>query len=369
MRHIFIAFLMFVYMPIYSITPQNLTVEEKIGQMLMPFFFGENANENASQLIEKAHIGNFIYYNWSNGLTSPEQVQALSNGLQVTAQKQPHAIPLLISVDQEGGTVNRLNNGFAIFPSNAIVGQNDYSFAEECAYGIGQQLKAVGINMNLAPVIDVTSEENSPIAPRVFHGSSKEVAKYGAAALQGYHRANVIATLKHFPGYGSANIDAHFGMPTNFKSKEEVEQIDLYPFRQLLAAADAIMTTHILVPALDPDNCTTLSPVIVEGLLRNEMGFNGVIVSDSLTMQGVLDACGSIEEAAIRAIEAGHDLLCFGGKKISENQCDELSVTDILNIHTHIVDAVNSGRISMGRVDASVQRILDLKKKYGLFEM
>lgn len=369
---IFISiFLSFQFVLCHALIPNvnEMSTEEKVGQTLMVFFKGESVNEDARQLIEKAHIGNFIYYQWANSLNNPLQVQQLSNGLQKLARKQHHAIPLFISVDQEGGKVNRLNNGFTVFPSNSVVATSKKpGLAEDIAFAIGQELHAVGINMNLAPVVDINSNPaRTVLGIRSFSSDPQEVIKFGRKALKGYKKANVIATLKHFPGYGEAAVDPHLGLPIVNKTKSELEHVELLPFRQLSPEAEAIMTAHIMMPALDPNNCATLSRKIVEEL-RNDMGYQGLIVSDSLVMQGVLDCCHSVEEAAVRAFEAGHDILVFGGKLLGQKDAQDLTTEDMLRIHKYLVNAVNSGRISQERLTASVNRILRAKKAYGLLE-
>lgn len=348
----------------------EMSIEEKVGQLLMTHFNGEIFNDDAQQLIQKAHIGGIIYYNWANGLHSPQQVQKLSNDLQKHARAQHLSIPLLIAIDQEGGLVNRLVSGFTIFPGNYALGQsNEPEFAFSSALATGSEMRAVGINMNLAPVVDVNSNPlKFALGMRCFDSSPEIVTHLGSLTLKGYCKAKIIATLKHFPGYGEAAVDPHLELPVINKSKKELDGVELLPFKNLASSADAIMSAHVLVPALDFENCATLSPAIIEGLLRKQWGYKGIILSDSLVMQGLLSSCGNIEEAAVRALEAGHDILILGGKLLNQQQTNELSVADILRIHQHIVMAIHSGRISQTRLNESVQRILNIKEKYGLFE-
>jgi beta-N-acetylhexosaminidase len=348
----------------------TLTVEEKVGQMLMVHFNGEAANEDANLLLQQAHVGGFIYYNWSNGLQNPAQVQKLSVGLQKLAKSISPHIPLLISIDQEGGVVRRLTTGFTRFPSNFAIAQTKHpKYAALSSFYTGQELKAVGINMNLAPVVDVNSNPLNPcIGVRSFSSSPEEVALLGKLSLQGYQKAGIIATLKHFPGHGDVTVDSHIGLPLVKKSLEELERTEFLPFKRLLKKTDAIMTAHILIPSLDPQNCATLSTIILEDLLRKQWGYEGVILSDSLVMQGVLDRCSSIDEAAIRAIQAGNDILILGGQALNNKGCTELKPDDIIRIHRRLVAAVNEGQIPKERLDISLQRILKLKRKYQLFK-
>ncbi|HSX13009.1 MAG TPA: beta-N-acetylhexosaminidase [Chlamydiales bacterium] len=335
-----------------------MPLEEKVGQMMIVNFRGEIANDHAKVLIQEVGVGGIIYYNWANQLSSPEQVQNLSDSLQSLAK-----IPLLIAVDQEGGKVARLKDGFTLSPGNrAIAEQGDPNLAKDFAFIMGQEMKAVGINMNLAPVVDVNVNPKNPvIGDRSFSDSPEVVTIFGKAALDGYHQAGLITTLKHFPGHGDVEIDSHVDLPILHQSMHELEQVELFPFSNLAKDTDAIMTAHILVPALDVENCATFSKKILS-YAREIIGFDGLIVADSLVMQGALKQCNTVEIAAIRAINAGCDLLLFGGKMLHEDQeKKELSPADIKHIHKFIVEAVKTGLISEERIDESVHRIMKLK--------
>lgn len=345
---------------------QILSLEEKVGQLLMVHFHGEIANEEARSLIQDTKVGGIIYYNWSNGLHSPQQVQILSAGLQKFAQKNRIPIPLFIATDQEGGVVARLTQGFTIFPGNKALGMTgDSNLAEAAACAMGRELRVVGVNMNLAPVIDVNSNPRNPsIGIRSFSDHSEAVIDFGKKALKGYKEAQMMMTLKHFPGHGDVDMDSHEDLPIVHKSIEKLEQEELLPFAQLASSSDAIMTAHILIPALDPENCATLSEKILT-YLKNKIGFQGVIITDSLVMEGVLKKYDTVDEVAIRALNAGCDILLLGGKQlIGEHANFELTVGDIQRIHHSIVNAVRSGRISEARLNQAVEKILKLKKDY-----
>jgi beta-N-acetylhexosaminidase len=311
-----------------SIFYQTMSLEEKVGQLLMVHFHGEFANEDARSLIQDAKVGGIIYYNWSNGLSSPEQVQALSAGLQKLARESRASIPLFIAVDQEGGVVARLNNGFTVFPGNKALGMTgDPNLAEASALAMGQELQAVGVNMNFAPVVDVNINPRNPvIGIRSFSDNPETVVAFGKRALQGYNRAQIIATLKYFPGHGDVEVDSHEDLPIVNKPIEELEQVELLPFARLASSADTIMTAHILVPALDAENCSTLSEKTLS-YLKTTLGFQGVIITDSLVMEGVLKKCRTVDEAAIQALNAGCDILLLGGKQLVGGHTNlELSV-------------------------------------------
>lgn len=345
---------------------EDMTLEEKIGQLLMVHFNGESLNDDARLLIQNLYVGGFIYYNWANGLDTPLQVRQLSTELQQAAEQNPQPIPLFIAIDQEGGAVSRLANGFTVFPGNCALGMTrDPQLAEYCAYAIGQELQAVGVNFNLSPVVDVNNSVKSPlIGIRTFSDSPEAVVEFTKSTLKGYQAAGIITALKHFPGHGDVEIDSHEDLPFNDKSREELFQNDLYPFIQLAGQADTIMTAHLIATALDPVNCATLSKASLD-VLRNELDFKGAIISDSLVMDGLLKNCDSIDEAAVRALNAGCDILLLGGKHLAGKHKDlEVSLEDIVRIHGTLADAVRSGRISEDRLDEAVHRILHLKICY-----
>lgn len=346
----------------------EMTLEEKVGQLLMVHFNGEIANEEAKTLIQKVHVGGFIYYNWANGLSSPEQVLRLSSDLQKLSAQNRISIPLFIAVDQEGGLVARLTKGFTIFPGNkALAMTNDYELAEQSAFAMGQELNAVGVNFNLSPVVDVNCNARNPvIGIRSFGSSTDIVIPLAKNAIQGYHRAGIITSLKHFPGHGDVEVDSHQDLPVIKKSKQQLQNIELLPFKELSSIADTVMTAHLIVPSIDPINCATLSKNVLD-ILRNEIGFEGVIISDSLVMEGLLKNCASIDDAAIRALNAGCDILLLGGRQLVGAHANlELTVGDVARIHQVLVDAVKNGLISEKRLDEAVQRILNLKNKYDL---
>ena len=352
-------------MSCYGFDASKLSLEDKVGQLLMVHFHGEEANEEAKSLIQDTKVGGIIYYKFSNELKSPEQVRSLSEGLQTLALANPIPIPLLIALDQEGGIVAQLSHGFTQFPGNRALGETSCpELAEAQAFMIGREMQAVGVNMNLAPVVDVNSNPRNPIIGiRSFGEDPDTVIAFGKSALQGYREAQVIATLKHFPGHGDVAVDSHLALPVIHNTKEELKRFELRPFEALAAKADAIMTAHILVPALDPEHCSTLSKKTID-YLRETIGFQGVVVTDSLIMEGVMKQCQSVDEAAIRALDAGCDLLLLGGTLLwGEKTGFELTPIDIRRIHGAIVDAVKSGRISEEKVTKAAQNILDLKSR------
>ncbi|MDR2539854.1 MAG: beta-N-acetylhexosaminidase [Chlamydiales bacterium] len=351
---------LFIFIGLISHAYSEMSLEEKVGQLLMVHFHGEEAHQEAKTLIQDLHVGGVIYYNWCNGLVSASQISHLSTGLQKLAKT-----PLFIAVDQEGGLVNRLKQGFTLFPGNlALAKTRQPELAEESAFAIGQELLSVGINMNLAPVVDINNNPYNPIIGiRSFASSADQVILFAKHALEGFHRAGMITCLKHFPGHGDVMVDSHQGLPIIKKTKEQLDKLELLPFYQLAGQADSIMTAHLLLPALDSKNCATLSKNILTNLLREEMGFQGVIISDSLVMQGFLNNGYSIEEAAIRSINAGCDLLILGGKQLNAHSSLELNREKIQNIHQALLQAVQTGIIAQKRLEEALERILTLKSR------
>ncbi|MGH2611688.1 MAG: beta-N-acetylhexosaminidase, partial [Rhabdochlamydiaceae bacterium] len=345
-----------------------MSLEEKVGQVLMVHFNGEQVNEDAKALVQKINVGGIIYYNWANGLNSPSQVLSLSSGLQKLTEQNRVAIPLFITADQEGGLVARLNKGFTIFPGNRALGMTgDHELAEQCAYAIGQELRTVGVNLNLSPVVDVNNNPRNPvIGIRSFGESTEIVIPFARSAIEGYHKAGIMTSLKHFPGHGDVEIDSHEDLPVIKKTKQQLQKVELLPFAELASQADTVVTAHVIVPSIDSVNCATLSKNVLD-ILRKEIGFEGAIIADSLVMEGLLKNCSSVDDAAIRALNAGCDILTLGGKQLIGNHANlELKVADVERIHQALVIAVKKGVITEERLNEAVQRVLNLKNKYNL---
>jgi len=243
-----------------------------------------------------------------------------------------------------------------LFPSNMALGAaGSPSLAEKAAYINGRELRALGIQVDFAPVVDVNSNPQNPvIGIRSFGQNPAEVATLGAAAVRGYLKAGIIPVAKHFPGHGDTKTDSHKQLPVIDRPLAAWEKIDLPPFKAAIAAGvPAIMSAHIVMTALDPDFPATLSSAVLGGVLRRELGFQGVIVTDSLDM-GAIANTYTIPKAALRAFLAGCDLLLIGKKNLPES-------------YAAVLAAVRDGRISQKRLDQSVRRILELKERAGLF--
>lgn len=350
----------------------SMSTEDKIGQLFVTYAYGDSATttdptytaqnqalygvDNGAQLVAKYHLGGVIYFAWTDSLTSPTQTATLSNGLQSAAMAQDPAVPLLISTDQEGGNVTRIGALAAVPPGNMAIGAT-YSpvSAYRSAAVTGQQLRAMGINEDDAPVVDVnTNPANSADGPRSFGDNPLLVSAMAAGSVLGFGSAHTAETAKHFPGLGSTTVNTDNGVAVTDETRAQIEKYDLPPFRAAIAAGtDVIMAAHIIAPSLDPTNTpASLSKPIVTGVLRNELHYNGVVITDALSAA----ALESVPPAqrAVQAIEAGGD--------------QALMPDSLPDAYNAVLDAVHSGAISGARLDQSVTRVLTLKKKLGLFD-
>ncbi len=288
---------------------------------------------------------------FSRNLVNPEQIATLTNDLQALAQDNP----LLIAIDQEGGRVSRLPTDFTIFPPAATVAQSGSTdIAYQAAAVTAKELRSVGINMNMAPVLDIhTNPANPIIGNRAFGTEPERVSLMGAATIAGLHDHRVLACGKHFPGHGDTSADSHLELPTVHASRQRLEEIELEPFRYAINhGLQTMMTAHVHYPALDPTYPATLSPTILSDLLRQNLGFSGVIVSDDLEMRAILDHA-TIGDAAIRSLQAGADMLL-----ICKSRALATETFQALN------RAVTSQELPTTQVEASLQRIRSVKQQF-----
>ncbi|WP_396954527.1 glycoside hydrolase family 3 protein [Neobacillus sp.] len=344
---------------------KHMSMKEKVGQMLMPDFRtwkGSNVtkmNDEIAQLVKQYHLGGVILFR-ENTVTA-EQTTKLISAYQDAAEKYG----LLISVDQEGGIVTRLQFG-TDFPGNMALGASrSEEVAEKVGKAIGEELNAVGINMNFGPDLDVNNNPDNPvIGVRSFGESPELVAKLGKAYIKGLHETGTAATAKHFPGHGDTATDSHLGLPEVPHDIDRLKKVELFPFQQAMnAGIDAVMTAHVTFPKIDNTKAiskkdgteiavpATLSHKVLTGLMRESMGFKGVIVTDAMNMQAIVDHFGPVD-AAVRAVKAGTDIL--------------LMPVGLELVANGLYDAVKSGDISEERIDQSVERILTLKLNRGI---
>ena len=354
-------------MPAAVIRPTLATptpsLDVKIGQMLMLGFQGATVGEDQSIIdaLRDLHVGTVVLFDIDlstrrarpRNIVSPEQVAQLTADLQALA-----TLPLLISIDQEGGVINRLKAkyGFPTTLSHAALGErNDPEYTREQAGVIAQTLADAGINLNLAPVVDVRVNPNSPIIARVersFSADPQLVATHAEAYIDAHHDRGVKCTLKHFPGHGSAVNDTHLGFTDVTNTWSETE---LIPYRELIGKGkvDAVMTAHIFNSKLDPDLPATLSPAVITGLLRQQLGFDGVVISDDIQMRGITDLF-KVEKAFELAILAGVDMIAVANNLTYSGTIAERFVTTVKRL-------LDTGVIDEARIDQSYQRVLRLK--------
>ena len=343
----------------------GMTLEEKVGQLFLVFFIGPDLSPALQQMINEYHVGGLVLFNISDNLRSLPQVAGLINASQNEAVNHGAKIPMFIAVDQEGGLVARLKDGATIFPGNMAIGATGaVTHAQRMAEVTAIELEALGFNMNLAPVLDVNNNPDNPvIGTRSFGSSPDLVAKLGVAMITAYRAGGIIATAKHFPGHGDTAVDSHFGLPLIPYDLTHLQSTELAPFLAAKqAGVDAIMTAHILVPALEPasDLPATLSTNILQRFLREQVGYDGLILTDSLGM-GALDQLYGVTRSGEMAFVAGADVLAFGADPTHIPQEQQ-------PVYRQILAQVKSNTIPLSRLDDSVRRILRVKARYGLLD-
>jgi beta-N-acetylhexosaminidase len=338
---------------------KTLSLEEKVGQLLMPDFREwddipvTSLNDEIASEIQNKYIGGVILFaeNFKN--------KAQSTHLIASMQEQAE-IPLMISVDQEGGIVTRIPF-MPSMPGNMALGAtNNPALAKEVGIGIGSELRNLGIHVNFGPVLDVNNNPNNPvIGVRAFGDDPNRVIELGHAYMEGLNEAGVLAVGKHFPGHGDVSLDSHYVLPDSNKTINDLQNLELIPFKSLIESGiQGIMTAHIAFHKIEPETVkskkdglpielpATLSPKIITDILRNDLSFQGLIFTDAMDMKAVANHFGTAE-ASIRAIEAGVDIV--------------LMPENLQHAFDGILDAVNTGRIQEARIDESVKRILQVK--------
>lgn len=332
----------------------NLTTKQKLGQLIMFGFDALEVNDHAINLIKNHQVGNVILF--SRNVKTTEQLFNLCQNLQKLAYESI-GIPLFISIDQEGGMVTRIKNGGTYFPgAMTIAATNNVENAYLSGKYMGRELLALGINMNLAPVLDVNNNPKNPvIGVRSFSDNPEMVSEYGNKFIEGLQES-IIATAKHFPGHGDTNTDSHLALPSIDYDIERLEKVELYPFNKAIKnGIKAIMSAHINFKAFTEDNLpTTLSKKCLTGLLREALKFEGLIVTDCMQMKAIQDNY-TTSEGSLMAINAGANLLC-----ISHSETLQLGALNRLNT------AVESGEISQEVLDERVSRILKFKEELQL---
>ncbi|MCS0605352.1 glycoside hydrolase family 3 protein [Streptomyces sp. LP11] len=351
----------------------RMTLEEKVGQLFVTRAYGHSATapdqadvdanlqelgvRTAAELVERYRVGGIIYFTWAHNTRDPHQIADLSNGLQRVSLAQPRGLPLLIATDQEHGAVCRIGTPATLLPGAMALGAGG-SRSDARALGriSGTELRAMGVNQDYSPDADVNVNPANPvIGVRSFGADPDAVAGLVAAEVAGYQSARVAATAKHFPGHGDTAVDSHYGFPVITHSRELWETLDAVPFRAAIQAGiDSIMTAHIQFPGLDGSgDPATLSHPIVTGILRGELGYDGVVITDSLGMQGVRTKYGD-DRVPVLALKAG---------------VDQLLNPPSIDVAWHaVLSAVQGGELTEARLDESILRVLRLKARLGLLD-
>jgi beta-N-acetylhexosaminidase len=325
----------------------QLSLEEAVGQMFVVGIGGTEPDYYIEKMLRERNIGGILLHDYN--MQSKEQTQVMVSELQELSIKDSPCTPLIVAVDQEGGRISSAP-WVTYHPPAAAVGRSGRpARAQRIAEEIGRQLGAAGVNTDLAPVVDTGF--GAAIGDRSFGTDPHLVSKMGAAAVRGFEAAGIISTAKHFPNHGAAKVDSHTGLPVVDHDIQTILSYDLPPFKQAVeAGVPMVMVGHLLYPAIDPERPASLSPKAIK-LLRQEVGFDGVIITDDLAMEGAKQG-GTVAQAAVKAVSAGADMLIISSP---QEQVDAYSA---------VVRGVKQGRISQDQINDSVDRILKLKQQY-----
>lgn len=330
-------------------TLNEMTLEEKIGQMLLVGFNGTSINEELNTLVEDEKVGGLILF--KGNIETSSQLKSLVEDI----KKLDASVPLFISIDEEGGRVSRLPDDTNKFPSASEIGaKDDEGYSYENGIKMGKVLSNYGINMDFAPVLDIYSNnKNTVIGDRAFGNNEEIVSTMGIAMMKGLQDENIIDCVKHFPGHGDTEVDSHVGLPIVYKNLEELEKFEFIPFKKAIESnCDVVMVSHIVLNEIDSKNPSSLSKTVISGLLRENLGFDKVVITDDMNMSAITNTI-SVEKASIESIKAGSDIILIGG-----------GLDTITSVIREIESAIKNGDLSEDRIDESVYRILELKSKY-----
>lgn len=325
----------------------QMTIEEKIGQLMVVGFQENEINDHIQTMIEDYHVGGIIYFD--RNMVNPTQVATLTNQLQKMSMDKKFEIPLSVSIDQEGGSIVRMRDQFPDTPSQQSLGlTNDEKLIYQTATTTANELVKMGINSNYAPVLDLSSTDS-----RSFGTDPEKVADYGAQVVQAFNNQGVSASLKHFPGNGRSDVDPHLETSSVQAEKDELENSDIYPFKRIIEEMHhdkfSVMVTHIKYPAYDSENPASVSSKIVTDLLRNQLGFEGVVITDDLEM-GAVSKYVEYRDVGVKALQAGVDILL-----VCHTQDYQIEV------YNGIIEAINNNILTEARIDESVKRVLRAK--------
>ena len=328
----------------------KMTLKEKVGQLLIAGFVGYEYDENIKSLIEEYKLGNVVLL--TRNFQDIKQFHDLCLKLYTEIQKNTKILPFM-TITQEGGMVTRIVREATFFPGNMTLGATKQEYAFEVGRLMAEELFALGINVDFAPSLDVNNNPDNPvIGVRSYSDNPNVVAKYGLDFIRGMQSTGMIATAKHFPGHGDTNVDSHFGLPSIAHGRERIENLELVPFKKVIDEVKAIMPAHIFFKAFEENQIpVTISKKVITGLLRQELGFKGLIISDAMEMKAIADNFG-VAKGSVLALLAGQDQLI-----VSANYQHQVEVL------TAIEQAVMDGIIPMALIDEKVARIVTYKQQ------
>ena len=324
------------------------SIEEKIGQMLVVGFHGHEPPPHILGWLREGRVGGVILF--ARNIDTPEQVAELTGALREAARR-----PILVAIDQEGGVVARLRGGFTESPGAMALGAaDDPRLTEEVSAVLATEMRALGVNWNLAPAIDLTHNIHNPsVGVRSLGSDPEHVKRHALAQVWGFQGAGVAATAKHFPGKANTPVDPHVGLPVIEGPLDDMWDTDLVPFRAVSdAGVAAVMITHVQFKALEPEYPSTLSPRIIGGLLRRDIGYKGLVTTDCMEMKAVTDAYGP-GESAVLAAKAGANVVLFSHTREHQEAA-----------YDALLDAAHTGRLPMEQVDYSVDRVTEMKRRF-----
>ncbi|SEQ68669.1 beta-N-acetylhexosaminidase [Piscibacillus halophilus] len=332
-----------------------MNLHKKVGQMMIFGFKGIQPSEEIKFMIREYHIGGVILFGRNIG--TPQEILHLTSELQEEARRSGYERPLLICIDQENGAVRRLGEGATIMPGSMLLGATQQpELAYETGKITGKELRALGINWNLAPVVDVNNNPLNPvIGVRSFGEDPKKVAEFSKEAVRGMQDAGVMTTIKHFPGHGDTQVDSHLDLPVIDHDMDRLQQVELVPFKECINhGADTVMSAHVYFPTIEPElnRPATLSKRVITGLLREELGFEGVVTTDCMEMDAISKGIGT-PKGGVEAVKAGIDLVMVS--HLHDRQEETIK---------QIVKAVKEDDISMEHIEDSIRRINKLKDRY-----
>ena len=340
----------------------KMDVQEKVGQLVIVSFETTEVDTKTEAWLRTNKIGNVIVY--AKNIENAEQATSLTGQLQKTIRNVTQ-IPAFIGIDQEGGMVNRVREGVTIFPSPMAIAAGRHENLYSLAWSMADELSGMGFNMNFAPVLDVNRNPNNPVIHLGVYGDDPQAAaNFASIWIKGLQEGGMVSVAKHFPGHGDTSEDSHFALPKVNKTLDELKAMELIPFEAAIhSGVSAIMTSHILFPKIEKEKIpATLSKTIVTDLLKDELGYNGIVISDSLQMDAIQAHYG-MAEAAVKAIQAGVDMLILGDGKVLQPDSEDVQ-TPVIEA---LIEAVGQGTITAERLDDAVLSILRIKNDYGLF--